>query len=43
MRAEYDLVISNGQVVDGTGAAGYSADIGIKGDRISAVGDLRGR
>jgi N-acyl-D-aspartate/D-glutamate deacylase len=36
----YDLLIENGTVVDGTGAAPTIADLGITGDRIVAVGDL---
>ncbi|MCH7739776.1 MAG: D-aminoacylase [Chloroflexi bacterium] len=36
----FDLIIRNGVVYDGTGASGISADIGINGDAISAVGDL---
>jgi N-acyl-D-amino-acid deacylase len=36
----YDLKISQGFVVDGTGAPGRQMDIGIVGDRIVAVGDL---
>src|ERR1700704_4238018 len=35
-----DLVIRGGTVLDGTGAEGRSVDIGIKGDRIVAVGSL---
>jgi N-acyl-D-aspartate/D-glutamate deacylase len=34
-----DLVIRNGTVVDGTGAAARRADVGIVGDRIAAVVD----
>ncbi len=37
----FDLVISGGLVYDGTGAAPRRADVGIRGDRIVAVGDLR--
>jgi N-acyl-D-amino-acid deacylase len=37
-----DLVIANGRLVDGTGAPWFRADLGIKGDRIAAVGDLSG-
>lgn len=36
-----DLVFEQATVVDGTGAARYVADVGISGDRISAIGDLR--
>ncbi|MBW3554330.1 MAG: D-aminoacylase, partial [Gemmatimonadetes bacterium] len=31
-----------GTVYDGTGAAGVQADVGVRGDRIVAVGDLAG-
>lgn len=34
----YDLLIRNAFLADGTGAASYLADIGISGNRISAVG-----
>ena len=36
----YDLKISGGFVVDGTGAPGCIMDVGIIGDRIVAVGHL---
>ena len=39
---KFDLLIQNGRVLDGTGAAAVSADIGISGDRITATGDLSG-
>ena len=38
--AEYDVVIRNGTVYDGSGAEGKRVDVGIRGDRIAAVGDL---
>ncbi len=38
--ARFDVVITNGRVVDGTGAPWFRADVGIVGDRITAVGDL---
>src|SRR5579872_3904150 len=34
-----DLLLRNGQVMDGSGGAARSADIGIRGDRIVLVGD----
>ena len=36
----FDTVISGGDVVDGTGAPRRRADVGIRDDRIAAVGDL---
>lgn len=36
----FDLIIRNGRVLDGTGTPWYLADIGIRGDRIAAVGRL---
>jgi N-acyl-D-amino-acid deacylase len=38
----FDVVIRGGTVYDGTGAPGRRADVGIRGDRIAAVGDLAG-
>ena len=34
-----DTLITGGQVVDGTGAVPYMADVGIRGDRIVFIGD----
>ena len=36
----HDLIIRNGTVHDGTGAAAVEADIAIDGDRVTAIGDL---
>ena len=36
----YDIVITNGHVIDGTGSPWYAADIGIRGGRIAAIGKL---
>jgi N-acyl-D-amino-acid deacylase len=38
----FDVVIRGGTVYDGTGEAGRRADVGLRGDRIAAVGDLTG-
>jgi len=37
----YDVILAGGRVVDGTGAPWYRADVGIRGDRIAAIGDLK--
>jgi N-acyl-D-amino-acid deacylase len=36
----YDLIVLGGTVYDGSGAAARRADVGVRGDRIVAVGDL---
>ncbi len=36
-----DYTIVGGEVLDGTGAAAVRADVGVAGDRIAEVGDLR--
>src|SRR5262245_12041718 len=37
--APADVLIRNGRVIDGTGAAARTADVAITGDRITFVGD----
>lgn len=41
--APFDVLITGGQVIDGTGAPPVRADVGIRGDRIVEVGALAGR
>lgn len=36
----FDLLIRRGEIIDGTGAPSFRADVGITGDRIAAMGDL---
>lgn len=38
---QYDVIIKNAMIVDGSGAAAYPGDIGIKGSRIATVGRVR--
>ena len=37
---QYDLLIKRGRIVDGSGRAGYVADLAVKDDRIAAIGNL---
>src|SRR6476660_6003157 len=37
---DLDVVIRGGALVDGTGAPARAADIGIRGDRIVAIGEV---
>ena len=37
---EYDLVIANGHIIDGTGSPWYAGDVAIKAGRIAAIGNL---
>ena len=36
----YDLIVRGGEVLDGTGQPARRADVGVTGDRITAIGDL---
>jgi N-acyl-D-amino-acid deacylase len=38
---EFDVLIKGGTLYDGTGGAGKVADLGIRGDRIARLGDLK--
>ncbi len=37
---EFDAIIKNGLILDGSGTEAYRADIGVSGKRIAAIGDL---
>ncbi|MEY2413565.1 MAG: N-acyl-D-amino-acid deacylase, partial [Acidobacteriaceae bacterium] len=36
----FDVVITNGHIIDGTGSPWYSGDIGIRGGKIATIGNL---
>jgi N-acyl-D-aspartate/D-glutamate deacylase len=40
--SSYDLLIRNGHIIDGTGNPWFAGDVGIRGDRIASVGNLKG-
>jgi len=40
--APFDVLITNGHIVDGTGSPWYGGDVGIRDGRIAAIGHLAG-
>ena len=38
----FDLIITNGHIIDGTGSPWYSGDLGIRDGKIAAIGNLSG-
>lgn len=38
--SQYDVVIRNGRIIDGSGNPWYEADVGIVADRIVRIGNL---
>lgn len=41
-RGPFDILITGGHVIDGTGNPWFAADVGIRGDKIVAIGKLTG-
>jgi len=39
-QSAFDLVITNGHIIDGTGSPWYSGDVGIRDGKVAAVGQL---
>ena len=40
MTPRHDLIIRDATIFDGTGAPRFTADVGVSGERITAIGDL---
>jgi N-acyl-D-amino-acid deacylase len=41
-REHFDLIVRNAAIIDGTRAARFRGEIGVRGDRIAKIGDLGG-
>ena len=40
---DFDVLVANGRIVDGTGNPSYIGDVGIRNGKIAALGRLPGR
>ena len=40
---DYDVLIRNGRIADGTGNPSYIADLALSGNRVAAIGKLTGK
>jgi N-acyl-D-amino-acid deacylase len=38
----FDVLVQGGRIIDGSGNPWYEADVGIRGERVIAIGDLSG-
>jgi dihydroorotase/N-acyl-D-amino-acid deacylase len=38
--SEFDIVIANGHIIDGTGSPWYSGDVGVRAGHVAAIGNL---
>lgn len=42
MTEEYDVIIKDAQIIDGSGKKAYKGSIGVKGDKIATLGEVKG-
>jgi N-acyl-D-amino-acid deacylase len=42
MTEEYDVIIKDAHIIDGSGKKAYKGSIGVKGDKIAALGEVKG-
>ena len=42
MSDDYDVIIKNATIVDGTGGKPFKGEVALYGDRIAAVGEYQG-
>jgi N-acyl-D-aspartate/D-glutamate deacylase len=42
MSEEYDILIKNARIIEGTGREAYTGSIGVKGGKVTALGDVHG-
>ncbi|BDC52276.1 aminoacylase [Bryobacterales bacterium F-183] len=43
LASDYDVLIQNARIIDGTGNAWFRGDLGVKAGRIAAIGNLKGK
>ncbi|GIR11201.1 MAG: hypothetical protein CM15mP22_6210 [Gammaproteobacteria bacterium] len=39
----FDVILLNGKIIDGSGTEPYTGSVGIKNDKIVAIGNLQGK
>lgn len=42
MSNEYDILIKDAKIIDGSGKKAYTGSVGVKGDKIAELGDVKG-
>lgn len=42
MKEEYDIIIKNAHIIDGSGNPPYRGSVGVKGDKVGKIGEVKG-